>query len=59
MDTPIARPADLFPPELRNLLSTARQVIDLHVNNCGNCAGCDEIWPCRRSRLAEFTLAAL
>jgi hypothetical protein len=42
-----------------SLLSTARRMIDLHVNNRGNCADCGGRWPCQRSRLAEFTLATL
>lgn len=59
MDPPTTRPADLFPPELVNLLGTARNVIDQHLNDRGHCADCGAAWPCQRSVLAEFTLAAL
>jgi hypothetical protein len=59
MDTPAASPADCFPVELVRLLSTARRVIDQHVNNCGNCADCGSPWPCQHAVLAEFALATL
>jgi len=59
MDIPPMSQADRFPLELVHLLGTARQVIDTHVSNCGNCACCGAIWPCVHARLAEFTLAAL
>jgi hypothetical protein len=57
--TPPASSADYFPPELMHLLGTARQAIDQHLNNHGNCADCGLAWPCERARLAEFALAAL
>jgi hypothetical protein len=56
---PTAGPPDLFPPELVHLLSTARQVIDQHLNAGGTCARCGSAWPCQRARLAEFALGAL
>jgi hypothetical protein len=59
MDTPITSPADRFPLELVHLLGTARDVIDQHVNNCGNCDHCGSAWPCHDARLAEFALATL
>jgi hypothetical protein len=42
-----------------HLLSTARRVIDQHLNNDGHCAECASIWPCRGARLAESALALL
>jgi hypothetical protein len=59
MDSSTTSPADLFPPELVHLLGTAQQVIDQHVNDCGNCACCGSLWPCQRAQLAEFALGAL
>jgi hypothetical protein len=63
MDTPTKAPTpapgDLFPPEVRHLLGTARRVIDQHVSDNGTCAECASIWPCQRARLAESALAAL
>jgi hypothetical protein len=59
MDTPAASPADRFPAELVRLLSTARRVIDQHVNNYGTCADCGSTWPCQHAVLAEFALATL
>jgi hypothetical protein len=59
MDPPTTGRADLFPPELVHLLGTAANVIDQHLNDCGHCVDCGAVWPCQRSRLAEFTLAAL
>jgi hypothetical protein len=59
MVTPAPEPGDFFPPELLGLLSTARRVIDQHVNRCGRCAACASRWPCRQAELAEFALAAL
>jgi hypothetical protein len=59
MHTPTSSPADAFPLEVLRLLGTARQVIDQHVNNRGNCASCGSAWPCEYARLAEFALATL
>jgi len=56
--TPPMRPTEIFPPELVQLLGTARQEIDQHLNNEGTCTGCGLSWPCQRAQLAEFTLAA-
>lgn len=59
MDTSPASRTELFPPELVQLLGTARQVIDRHVNDCGTCADCGLTWPCQSARLADFALGAL
>lgn len=59
MDTPTLIPDDFFTPELMRLLSTARQVIDQHVNDHGSCADCGLSWPCQHAQLAEFSLGAL
>lgn len=59
MDTPALIPDDFLTPELIRLLSTARQVIDQHVNDHGSCADCGLSWPCQRARLAELSLGAL
>jgi len=59
MNTPALIRDDFLTPELMRLLSTARQVIDQHVNDHGNCADCGLSWPCRRAQLAEFSLGAL
>jgi hypothetical protein len=50
---------ELFPPEVKRLLDTARRTISQHVNRHGNCADCGSIWPCRSAELAAFTLGAL
>jgi hypothetical protein len=52
-------PDDLFPPEVRHLLGTARRVIDQHICDNGNCAECASSWPCQPARLAESALATL
>jgi hypothetical protein len=57
MDTPPA--ADMFPAALVRLLNTARQAVDEHVNDHGNCDDCGSVWPCERAQLAEFVLATL
>ncbi len=57
--TPATSAADYFPPELVHLLGTARQVIDQHLNDHGNCADCRSAWPCEQAQLAGFALAAL
>ena len=59
MDTPPMSPAEFFPSELLDLLGTARQVIDRHLNDHGTCTDCGLIWPCQRARLAESALAAI
>jgi hypothetical protein len=59
IDTPAPTPEDFLTPELTRLLDTARQVIDQHVNDHGNCADCGLSWPCQRAQLAEFSLGAL
>ncbi len=59
MDTATANPGDFLPPELMQLLGTARRVIDQHVNGHGNCAACGSSWPCQHAQLAEFSLGAL
>lgn len=59
MDTPALIPDDFLTPELMRLLNTARQVIDQHVNDHGNCADCGLSWPCQRAQLAELSLGAL
>jgi hypothetical protein len=57
--TPTPTPGDLFPPEVRHLLVTARRVIDQHISDNGICAECGSIWPCKYARLAESALAVL
>jgi len=52
-------PADYLPPELAQLLATARREIDQHVNDSGACVCCREQWPCQRASLAAFTLEAM
>jgi anti-sigma regulatory factor (Ser/Thr protein kinase) len=59
IDTAAPNPDDFLTPELTRLLDTARQVIDQHVNDHGNCADCGLSWPCQRAQLAEFSLGAL
>ena len=59
MNTIAPRSSELLPPELMLLLSTARRVIDEHVNDHGDCADCGSIWPCHHAQLAELALAAL
>jgi len=63
MKTPTSAPArtqsDQFPPEVTQLLGTARRVIDQHLNADGQCTECASVWPCRRARLAETALAVL
>ena len=59
MDTPAAIPEDFLPPELMQLLATARRVINRHVNGHGNCTACGSSWPCQHAQLAEFSLGAL
>jgi hypothetical protein len=59
VDTPPACAEDMFPPALVRLLDTARQAIDQHVSNHGNCVDCGSVWPCRHAQLAEFALGAL
>jgi hypothetical protein len=59
MDTSTFSQADKFPPELVQLLGTARQLIDEHCNDHGTCADCGSAWPCEHARQAEFALAAI
>jgi len=59
IDTAAPNPDAFLTPELMRLLDTARQVIDQHVNDHGNCADCGLSWPCQRAQLAEFSLGAL
>lgn len=55
MNPPVA---ERFPPEVRQLLSTAARVIDEHINEQGLCAVCGSAWPCERAVVAEHNLAA-
>lgn len=52
-------PGDFLPPELENLLRTARLLIGQHVSQQGTCADCGSRWPCQSAELAAFTLGAL
>jgi hypothetical protein len=54
-----ATAADYFPPEVEQMLTTAMQAIDAHINDHGSCAGCHMSWPCATAVLAEHNLAAL
>jgi hypothetical protein len=47
-----------FPPEVRQLLSTATRIIDEHVSEHGLCVICGSAWPCERAVVAEHNLAA-
>jgi hypothetical protein len=59
MDIPAAGSVGFLPPELLHMLSTARRIIDLHVNDHGSCAYCGAFWPCQRAQQADFALAVL
>jgi hypothetical protein len=50
---------DAVLPEQIDLLVTAQQEIDRHLNSGGICTCCQEAWPCARACLAAFTLDAL
>ncbi|HEV2451335.1 MAG TPA: hypothetical protein VGS62_05370 [Streptosporangiaceae bacterium] len=52
-------PAGHLPPELAQLLATARSELDRHVNQDGTCRDCGLSWPCAPARLAAFTLDSL
>jgi len=50
---------DVFPPELRRMLDTARRELDRHVPSHGWCVVCHLPWPCSRVELAAFALEAV
>jgi len=50
---------DVFPPELRRMLDTAKQGLDRHVAEHGRCVVCGLPWPCMRVGLAAFALEAV
>jgi hypothetical protein len=51
--------SDYLPPELAQLLATARNELDRHINQDGTCPICELAWPCESACLAAFTLGGL
>ncbi|HEX9542906.1 MAG TPA: hypothetical protein VGA04_32705 [Streptosporangiaceae bacterium] len=49
---------DLFPAELLQLLATAREELNQHVNDRGRCVMCRVSFPCERASLADLALGA-
>ena len=45
-------PTDQFPPELRQLSTTAIKVLGEHVGEHGRCIACTAPWPCEPAQLA-------
>jgi hypothetical protein len=46
-------------PEMTRLLAIARQELDRHISDHGDCSCCHEHWPCPTACLAASTLDGL
>lgn len=47
------------PPEITEWLKTATRIINLHLDDHGRCAECQNPWPCQPARQADLALAGL